>query len=85
MLALLGTDASRETTAMVINFITEHGGTVEVLDAADHGDVSPLLTPLVINSWTQWLVAWSAQRRGITDLDERIYLGKGLLSNGQWP
>lgn len=85
IVALLGTDEARETTAMIINFVAERGGDVCVLDAADLGDTHPLLTPLVMNSWTQWLVAWSAHERGITDLDERVYMGKGLLSKGQWP
>lgn len=85
VVALLGTDESRETTAMIINFVTDRGGDVCVLDAAELGATHPLLTPLVINSWTQWLVAWSAHERGITDLDERVYMGKGLLSKGQWP
>jgi fructoselysine-6-P-deglycase FrlB-like protein len=85
LVALLGTDESREITAMIINFVRDRGGQVTVLDAAETADVHPLLTPLVINSCTQWLVAWSAWLRGIRDLDERVYMGKGLLSKGRWP
>lgn len=85
LVALLGTDESRETTAMIINFVRDRGGLVAVLDAAELAPTHPLLTPMIINSYTQWLVAFSAELRGIDDLDERVYMGKGLLSKGQWP
>lgn len=85
ILGLLGTDESRSMTAGVLRFLADRGCTVEVIDAMDLGVRHPLLAPLVLNPWTQWLVAWSAWQRGIADLDERIFMGKGLLSPGAWP
>lgn len=85
LLALLGTDESREVVAGVVNFWRQQGGHAMVFDAADLAPVHPLLTPILLNPRTQWFVAWSAFRRGIDDLDERIFMGKGLFSNGRWP
>jgi len=84
VLGLLGTDGSRPTVAGLLRFIGGHG-TTHVLDAADHAVPHPLLAPLVLNPITQWLVAWMAADRGIADLDERVFMGKGLLSAGSWP
>jgi hypothetical protein len=36
----------------------------------------------------QWFAVYSALRRGITDLDERVFMGRGLLNQGArttWP
>ena len=85
LLALLGTDESRPIAAGVVNFWRAHGGLVVVIDAADQPTMHPLLTPILLNPITQWFVAWSAAARGITDLDERVYMGKGLFSSGRWP
>jgi hypothetical protein len=59
-----------------------------VYDAAEYGDdVHPLLAPIVMNSHTQWLIVYSAILRGITDLDERVFMGHNVLATGgaQWP
>jgi len=85
LLALLGTDESREVVAGVVNFWRHRGGSVLVFDAVDLPPVHPLLAPILLNPRTQWFVAWSAFRRGIDDLDERIFMGQGLFSNGRWP
>ncbi len=85
LLALLGTDDSRPTVAGLLRFIGDHGGITHVIDALDYATPHPLLAPLVLNPITQWLVAWMAADRGITDLDERVFMGKGLLGAGSWP
>lgn len=85
--ALLGTDASREVTLRTIEFCESNGSRVMIYDAADFGDVHPLLTPIVMNSHTQWLIVYSAILRGITDLDDRVFMGRHVLASGgaQWP
>ncbi|CAN5789250.1 fructoselysine 6-phosphate deglycase [soil metagenome] len=85
VIALLGTDDSRDVSAGVFRFLQEQGANVHVLDAADYVVPHPDLAPLVLNSISQWLVGWMAHQRGIEDLDDRVYMGKGLLSAGQWP
>jgi fructoselysine 6-phosphate deglycase len=84
---LLGTDASRSVTQRTLEFCVANGSDVHVYDAADFGELHPLLTPLVMNSHTQWLVVYSAILRGITDLDERVFMGHGVLATegAQWP
>jgi hypothetical protein len=40
-----------------------------------------------MNSVTQWLIVYSAILRGITDLDERVFMGHSVLATGgaRWP
>jgi fructoselysine-6-P-deglycase FrlB-like protein len=84
---LLGTDASRDITLRAIEFCEANGSQVMTYDAADFGDVHPLLTPIVMNSHTQWLIVYSAILRGITDLDERVFMGRNILASdgALWP
>ena len=86
-IALLGTDQARDMVVRTVDFCRSQGSSVLVYDAADFGDVHPLLTPLVMNSHTQWLIVYSAILRGITDLDERTFMGHHLLASGGslWP
>jgi fructoselysine 6-phosphate deglycase len=86
-IVLLGTDASRDVTLRAIDFCEANGSRVLTYDAADFGDLHPLLTPVVMNSHTQWLIVYSAILRGITDLDERVFMGHNVLATGgaQWP
>jgi fructoselysine 6-phosphate deglycase len=86
-LVLVGTDASRAMCRRSLSFLREHGARTLVIDAADHAEVDPLLTPLVLNSLTQWFTVWSAVLRGITDLDHRVFMGRQVLAEGghRWP
>lgn len=86
-LVLVGTDASRSMTQRTLAFLQEHGARTCVIDAAEYAEVHPLLTPLVLNSVTQWFTVWSALLRGITDLDERVFMGRQVLATGghRWP
>lgn len=88
MMFLVGTDESRPTTLAALEFCREQGAETLVYDAADYGDdVHPLLTSLVMNSYTQWFTVYSAILRGITDLDDRVFMGHGVLNQmgAQWP
>jgi fructoselysine-6-P-deglycase FrlB-like protein len=86
-IVLLGTDESRDLTQRTIDFCRAQGSDVLVYDAADFGEVHPLLTPLVMNSHAQWLIVYSAILRGITDLDTRVFMGHHVLASGGaiWP
>jgi fructoselysine-6-P-deglycase FrlB-like protein len=86
-LMLVGTDASRAMCERSLAFLREHGARTLVIDAARYGDVHPLLTPLVLNSLTQWFTVWSAVLRGIDDLDHRVFMGRHVLAEGghRWP
>jgi fructoselysine 6-phosphate deglycase len=84
---LLGTDASRAVTLRTVAFCEANGSRVMTYDAADFGELHPLLTPVVMNSHTQWLIVYSAILRGITNLDDRVFMGHNVLATGgaQWP
>jgi fructoselysine-6-P-deglycase FrlB-like protein len=84
-MVLLGTDASRTTAETTLAFLESQGARTLVFDAAAYGEIHPLLTPLLLNSLTQWFVVYSAILRGITDLDARVFMGHGVLSDAPWP
>jgi fructoselysine-6-P-deglycase FrlB-like protein len=88
MVFLLGTDASRSMTERAIAVSASAGARTLVLDAAAYPAVHPLLTPFVLMIPLQWFTVYSALLRGITDLDERVFMGRRVLSNGPdatWP
>jgi fructoselysine 6-phosphate deglycase len=87
MVFLLGTDESREMTERSLQVARDRGAHTLVYDAADLGDVHPLLTPFVMKTPLQWLVVHSALLRGILDLDERVLMGRHILAEGgaRWP
>jgi fructoselysine 6-phosphate deglycase len=86
-LVLLGTDPSRAMAERTLAFLNEHGARTLTIDARDYPQVHPLLTPLVLNLVTQWFTVWSAALRGITDLDDRVFMGRHVLAEGghRWP
>ena len=86
-LVLIGTDASRPMCERTLAFLREHGARTLAIDAAAHATVHPLLTPLVLNTLTQWFTVWSAVLRGIADLDDRVFMGRQVLAEGghRWP
>ena len=86
--ALVGMDASRDVTLRSIRVAEESGARVLVLDAADYPGLRPLLAPFVFLVPLQWFTVWSALIRGITDLDERVFMGRRVLATGPdatWP
>jgi len=86
-LVLLGSDESRAMTERTLAFLQEHGARTQVIDAAAYPPVHPLLTPFLLNPITQWFTVWSAILRGITDLDERVFMGRSVLATEghTWP
>lgn len=85
---LVGTDATRAMTQRVMKLVEgrEHVRTL-VYDVAAYADVHPLLAPFVLLVPLQWFTVYGALRAGITDLDERVFMGRGVLSQGgaNWP
>jgi fructoselysine 6-phosphate deglycase len=88
IVALLGTDESRAMTQRSIDIAIASGSRVLVLDAADYPGLHPLLAPFVLLVPLQWFTVYSALLRGITDLDERVFMGHRVLATGPdatWP
>jgi fructoselysine 6-phosphate deglycase len=88
MVFLLGTDESRSMTERAIAVSKAAGARALVLDAATYPPVHPLLTPFVLMIPLQWFTVYSALLRGITDLDERVFMGHRVLAVGSdatWP
>jgi len=84
---LLGYDETRDMTRRVIETVKKReGNRVLVFDVADY-PVHPMLAPFVMLIPLQWFVVYSALLRGIHDLDERAYMGRGVLATGgaTWP
>jgi fructoselysine-6-P-deglycase FrlB-like protein len=88
MVFLLGTDESRGMTERAIATSKAAGARALVLDAATYPAVHPLLTPFVLMVPLQWFTVYSALFRGISDLDERVFMGHRVLAVGSdatWP
>ncbi len=88
MVFLVGTDESRAMTERAIAVSRAAGARALVLDAAAYPAVHPLLTPFVLMVPLQWFTVYSALLRGITDLDERVFMGHRVLATGPdatWP
>lgn len=87
MVFLLGTDESREMTQRSIDVAQANGAQVVVYDVADYPGLHPLLAPFVMKVPLQWMVVHSALLRGILDLDDRVFMGRNVLSKGgaRWP
>jgi fructoselysine-6-P-deglycase FrlB-like protein len=87
MMFLVGSDASRDVALRTLAFCEAQGARTLVYDAAELAPTHPLLTPLVLNSFTQWFTVYSAILRGITDLDARVFMGRNVLAaeGAKWP
>jgi fructoselysine-6-P-deglycase FrlB-like protein len=88
MVLLMGTDESRPVAERVRQLCQNHASRLLVYDMADYPDVHPLLAPFVLMIPLQWFAVWSSLLRGITDLDERVLMGRGVLGQGKgvtWP
>ena len=86
MFFLLGDDETRSVTERSVKIARDWGANVTTLDIRDYG-VHPLLAPFVLLVPLQWFVVYSALLRGILDLDERVLMGRNILSTGGaiWP
>lgn len=88
MVILKGTDESRPVVERVCQLCEEQGAHLLVFDLAKYPGVHPLLAPFVLMIPLQWFAVWSSLLRGITDLDERVLMGHGILGKGKgvtWP
>ena len=85
---LLGTDESRHLVERVRDLVQSNGAHLLAYDLADYPDVHPLLAPFVLMIPLQWFAVYSALLRGITDLDDRVFMGRGIMGKGKgvtWP
>jgi len=88
MVILKGTDPSRTLVERVCNICKNNGAHVAVFDSADYDNFHSLMGPFILMIPLQWFAVWSTLMRGITDLDERVLMGKGVLAEGEgvtWP
>jgi fructoselysine 6-phosphate deglycase len=87
MFFLLGDDETRAMSERSMTVARDRGATVIPIDVRDYPGVHPLLSPFVLLVPLQWFVVYSAILRGITDLDERVLMGRRILSEGGavWP
>jgi fructoselysine-6-P-deglycase FrlB-like protein len=88
MVFLVGTDESRAVSERVLELAQSQNARVLTYDFANYGDLHPLLAPFVLMVPLQWFAVYSALLRGITDLDQRVYMGHGLMGHGEgvtWP
>lgn len=85
---LLGTDESRALVQRVIDLLKSQDVPLLLFDAVDYGNFHPLLAPFLLKIPLQWFAILSAHMRGITNLDERVFMGRGLMGKGKgvtWP
>ncbi|MHB1334841.1 MAG: SIS domain-containing protein [Candidatus Humimicrobiaceae bacterium] len=85
---LMGTDESRTVVARVAKLIKEQVSHLIVFDMAEYPKIHSLLAPFALMIPLQWFAVYSALMRGITDLDDRAFMGKSLLGKGvgvTWP
>ena len=88
VVALLGTDESRSMTERAIAAVETGGSRVLRFDAADYDGVHPQFAPFLLLVPLQWFTVHSALLRGITNLDERVFMGHRVLAAGPdatWP
>jgi fructoselysine 6-phosphate deglycase len=86
LVVLVGSDESREQTLQTLEFARRSGARTAVFDAADYA-THPLLSPFVLKVALQWFIVYGALLRDIDDLDERVYMGHGVLAgkDSKWP
>jgi fructoselysine 6-phosphate deglycase len=88
MVFLLGADETRAMTQRAIDLVQSRDGVRTIVyDVADFPAVHPLLAPFVLLIPLQWFTVYAALLAGIHDLDERVFMGRGILAKGQatWP
>lgn len=89
MVILNGTDETRKMVERVIHIARSVGkARVIVYDLAEYPSVHPFLAAFALMIPLQWFAVYSSLLRGITDLDERVYMGHGILGKGDgitWP
>ncbi|MBD3305820.1 sugar isomerase, partial [candidate division KSB3 bacterium] len=85
---LLGNDESRAGVSRVVELLQSQQVPLIVYDMAKYPEIHPLLAPFALMVPLQWFAVYSAFLRGITDLDARVFMGRGLMGKGDgitWP
>jgi fructoselysine 6-phosphate deglycase len=85
---LKGTDESRKMVDRVQKICEANKARVLVFDLEKYPGVHPLLAPFALMIPLQWFAVWSSLMRGITDMDERVLMGRGIMGKGKgvtWP
>lgn len=88
VVALLGSDESRSMTERAITAVEAGGSRVLRFDVTDYDETHPQFAPFLLLVPLQWFTVHSALLRGITDLDERVFMGHRVLADGPdatWP
>lgn len=87
MVFLLADDEQREIGQRVLSFVRSQGVDTVVFDAAEYQGMHPLLAPFALLIPLEWFTVYSCALRGITDLDARVFMGKGILAKPgiSWP
>ncbi len=85
---LKGMDDSSSMVDRVTDLLKQAEVPLLVYDAAAYGNHHALLSPFTLMIPLQWFAVWSAYYRGIYDLDERVFMGRGIMGKGKgvtWP
>lgn len=85
---LIGTDDSRGVAERVRHLCQTQGAHLLVYDLKDYATIHPQLAPFALMIPLQWFAVWSSLLRGVTDMDARILMGRGILGQGSgvtWP
>ncbi len=88
MVVLLGADETRPMVERVAQIAEAGGARLIRYDLKKYPGVHAMLAPFALMIPLQWFSVYSALLRGITDLDERVFMGRGLMSRGDgitWP
>jgi len=87
IIILKGLDESRQVVERVEK-LCEGRSHLLTFDLAKYPNIHPLLAPFVLMIPLQWFAVWGSLLRGVTDLDERVLMGHGILGQGKgvtWP
>jgi fructoselysine-6-P-deglycase FrlB-like protein len=85
---LKGMDESRPMVDRVEALAASAGAKILKYDTADYQKFNPLLAPFVLMIPLQWFAVYSSLLRNITDLDQRVFMGHGVMGKGKgitWP
>jgi fructoselysine 6-phosphate deglycase len=88
MVVLLGTDETRPMVERVVQIAEAGGARLIRYDLKSYPGIHPMLAPFALMIPLQWFAVYSTLLRGIPDLDERVFMGHGLMSKGvgiTWP
>jgi fructoselysine-6-P-deglycase FrlB-like protein len=88
MVILVGTDATRAMTERVIQVARQGAKQLIIYDLNDYPEIHPMLAPFVLMIPLQWFAIYSTLLRGIPDMDERVFMGRGIMGKGEgitWP